>query len=106
LGAFAGAMLVYVDYAEAFLAFEQANGITRGAMVDGRLAGPSSGGAMVFFTVPAFGVTWRNVFSEAIGTAVLMVGVRALSDRRNVQFRDSFEPLLIGLLVFSIGLSL
>jgi glycerol uptake facilitator protein len=106
LGAFAGAMLVYVDYAEAFLAFEAANGITRGAMVDGRLDGPAAGGAGVFFTVPAFGVTWRNVFSEALGTAVLLVGVRALSDRRNAQFRGYFEPLLNGLLVFSIGLSL
>jgi glycerol uptake facilitator protein len=106
LGAFAGAMLVYVDYAEAFLAFETANGITRGVMVDGRLDGPAAGGAGVFFTVPAFGVTWRNVFSEALGTAVLLVGVRALSDRRNAQFRGYFEPLLNGLLVFSIGLSL
>lgn len=106
LGAFVGAIIVYVDYAEAFRAFEQAEGITRGAMAEGKLDGPAVGGAGVFFTAPAFGVTWRNVFSEALGTAVLLIGVRALSDRRNAHFRGYFEPLLNGLLVFSIGLSL
>ncbi|WP_169972646.1 MIP/aquaporin family protein [Tautonia rosea] len=105
-GAFAGAMIVYVDYAEAFRAFEAANGITRGLLVEGRLQDPAAGGAGVFFTAPAFDVTWRSVFSEVLGTAVLLVGIRALSDRRNAQFRDYFEPMLVGLLVFAIGLSL
>lgn len=105
-GAFAGALLVYVDYADAFDAFEAAEGIRRGVMEDGKLAGPFAGGAAVFATFPAFDTTWRNVFSEVLGTAVLLVGVRALSDRRNAEFRGYFEPLLNGLLVFSIGLSL
>jgi glycerol uptake facilitator protein len=105
-GGFAGAMLVYVDYGEAFLAFEAANGITRGALVDGNLPDPLAGGAGVFATFPKYGVAWRNFFSEFLGTAVLLVGVRALSDRRNASFRGYFEPLLNGLLVWSIGLSL
>ncbi|RUL86203.1 MIP/aquaporin family protein [Tautonia sociabilis] len=105
-GAFVGALLVYVDYAEAFRAFESENGITRGVLVDGRLAGPAAGGAGVFFTTPAFDVSWRSLFSEILGTFVLLLGVRTLSDRRNVHFRDYFEPLLNGLLVFAIGLSL
>lgn len=105
-GAFAAALLVYVDYAEAFRAFEDRHGIIRGQMVDGRLDGPAAGGLGVFATVPAFGVAWRNFYSEALGTAVLLIGVRALSDRRNAAFRGYFEPLLNGLLVFAIGLSL
>ncbi len=105
-GGVLGACLVYVDYADAFAAFEVAEGITRGVLIDGKLAGEAVGGAGVFATFPAFGTTWRNVFSEFLGTAVLLVGVRALSDRRNVHFRGYFEPLLNGLLVFAIGLSL
>src|SRR4051812_34578711 len=50
-GAFLAAVLVYYDYADAFGAFEHKQGITqRGAMVDGKLAGPSAGGAGVFAT--------------------------------------------------------
>lgn len=105
-GAFVGAWLVYIDYADAFAAFEAAQRITRGTLVDGKLAGEATGGAGVFATFPAFGTTWRNVFSEFLGTAVLLIGVRALSDRRNAAFRGYFEPLLNGLLVFAIGLSL
>lgn len=105
-GAFAGAMVVYLNYAEAFRTFEAANGLTRGALVDGKLDGPAVGGAGVFFTAPAFDVAWRSLVSEITGTAVLLLGIRALSDRRNAQFRDYFEPMLVGLLVFAIGLSL
>src|SRR5262249_15865930 len=42
-GAFAGALLVYADYAAAFAAFEGARGITRGAVVAGKLAGDAAG---------------------------------------------------------------
>lgn len=106
LGAFVGAMLVYLDYAEAFKAFESERGLTRGTLVDGVLEGEASGGAGVFFTSPAFDVPWRSLISEILGTAVLLVGVRAVSDRRNAQFRGYFEPMLVGLIVFAIGLSL
>ncbi len=105
-GGIVGALLVYLDYAEAFAAFEAENGIVRGAMADGKLVGPWAGGAGVFATFPAFGVPWRNVFSEFLGTAVLMVGVRALTDRRNASPRGYLEPMFIGALVWSIGLSL
>lgn len=106
LGAMAGAWLVYVDYAEAFRGFEVTNHIQRGLLVEGNLAGKANGGAGVFCTFPAFGVTWRNVFSEALGTAVLMLGVSALTDPRNAGPRANLQPLLIGFLVWSIGLSL
>ncbi|WP_435015419.1 MIP/aquaporin family protein [Tundrisphaera sp. TA3] len=105
-GAFAGALIIYVDYAEAFRAFEAAEHLTRGMMVEGKLAGPGAGGAGVFATFPAFDVVWRNVFSEFLGTAVLLLGVRALTDRRNAAPGGYVEPLALGALVWAIGLSL
>jgi glycerol uptake facilitator protein len=105
-GAFVGALLVYVDYAEAFRAFERVHGIQRGLLVDGVLGDPAAGGAGVFCTFPAFDVTWRNVVSELIGTAVLMAGVGAVTDRRNANVPAYLQPLLLGALVWSIGLSL
>jgi glycerol uptake facilitator protein len=105
-GAFVGAMIIYVDYGEAFRAFESAHELTRGAMADGNLIGPGAGGAGVFGTYPTFDVTWRNVFSEFLGTAVLLLGVRALTDRRNAAPGGYVEPLALGALVWGIGLSL
>jgi glycerol uptake facilitator protein len=105
-GAFVGALLVYVDYAEAFSAFEQSEHLIRGGMAGGKLLGTSAGGAGVFATYPAFDTLWRNVFSEFLGTAVLLIGVRALTDRRNAAPGGYVEPLALGALVWSIGLSL
>jgi glycerol uptake facilitator protein len=105
-GAFIGAIVVYVDYAEAFRAFELKEHIIRGTMETGKLIGKAAGGAGVFATYPAFDTTWRNVFSEFLGTAVLLLGVRALTDRRNAAPGGYVEPLALGALVWAIGLSL
>src|SRR5262249_34921461 len=40
------------------------------------------------------------------GTAVLLLGVRALTDRRNVAPVSYLEPAAVGALVWAIGLSL
>jgi glycerol uptake facilitator protein len=106
LGALAGAALMYADYSSAFSAFEAAHEITRGALVDGKLAGDAAGGAGVFATYPAFDDLGLNLLSESLGTAVLLLGVRALTDRRNASPGANLEPVLIGALVWSIGLSL
>ncbi len=105
-GAFVGALLVYADYGDAFQAFERDEHVVRGLMEGGKLAGPAAGGAGVFATYPAFDTTGRNVFSEFLGTAVLLLGVRALTDRRNTAPGGFVEPLAIGALVWAIGLSL
>jgi MIP family channel proteins len=106
-GAFAAAVVVYVDYAEAFRAFEVVNSISqRGAMIDGKLVGAAAGGAGVFATYPAFDNLGRNVFSEFLGTAVLLLAARALTDPRNAAPGRALTPLLMGLTVWSIGLSL
>jgi glycerol uptake facilitator protein len=105
-GAFAGAVAVYVDYADAFSGFEQNEHIIRGGMAAGKLLGTAAGGAAVFATYPAFDTLWRNFFSEFLATAVLLVGVRALTDRRNAAPGGYVEPLALGALVWAIGLSL
>ncbi len=105
-GAFVGALLVYADYAAAFAAFEQLNGIHRGALIDGKLAGPGAGGAGVFATYPAFDGLLGNLFSEFLGTAVLLFGVGAVTDRRNASPGANLEPVLVGCIIWAIGLSL
>jgi glycerol uptake facilitator protein len=105
-GAFAGAALVYLDYFEAFRAFEVANGITRGRLEGGKLAGPAAGGAGVFATYPAFDNLPLNLFSEFLGTLLLMLAAAALTDPRNQQPGANLTPLLLGAVVWSIGLSL
>ncbi|MBX6315235.1 MAG: MIP family channel protein [Isosphaeraceae bacterium] len=105
-GAFVGAVLVYLDYGAAFATFEREHGIVRGALVEGKLAGPAAGGAAVFATFPAFDDWGRSFFSEFLGTAVLLFGVRALTDPRNAATARPLQPALVGALVWSIGLSL
>jgi glycerol uptake facilitator protein len=106
-GAFVAALVLYYDYADAFAAFESTHGIVRrGAMMDGKLSGPAAGGAGVFATYPAFDNPTRNLFSEFLGTAVLLLAVRALTDPRNTAPGRAQAPLLLGLVVGSIGLSL
>jgi MIP family channel proteins len=105
-GAFVGAMLVYADYTAAFAAFEHLHAIERGALIHGKLHGPHAGGAGVFATYPAFDGLVGNLFSEFLGTAALLFGARAISDRRNASPGANLEPVLIGCVVWAIGLSL
>jgi len=64
----------------------------------------------VFSTIPAVRKPGLNVLTEAIGTFVLLVGVLAIPSVQNLNpnlgFATGVGPLLVGLLVFSIGLSL
>lgn len=105
-GAFCGAALVYADYSAAFVAFELKKEVVRGAMVAGKLAGPAAGGAGVFATYPEFDGLIGNLFSEFLGTAMLLVGARAVADRRNASPGMNLEPVLVGAVVWAIGLSL
>ncbi len=105
-GAFLAALLAYADYSEAFAAFERDGHLTRGAMESGKLVGTASGGAGVFGTYPTFDSLGRNLLSEFLGTAVLLLGVRALTDRRNAAPGGYLEPLALGGLVMAIGLCL
>ncbi len=63
----------------------------------------------VFCTAPGIRDSVSNLLCEAIGTGVLVFGALAIPSRNNLSdsgWSTGFGPLLVGLLVFAIGLSL
>ena len=64
----------------------------------------------VFCTSPGIRKPVLNLMTEVIGTFVLVLGVLAIPSETNLQpgsgFSTGFGPFLVGLLVWSIGLSL
>ena len=92
-GAFAGAIVVWLAYLPHWAAT------------------PDTGGKLaVFCTGPGIRHTLGNLITEIVGTAVLVLGVLAILRPENLVpntgFDKGFAPFLVGLLVFSIGLSL
>jgi glycerol uptake facilitator protein len=57
----------------------------------------------VFSTGPALRSTFANLISEIIGTAVLILGLLFLGGN---EFSQGLKPIIVGLLIISIGLSL
>ena len=100
LGAFVGAVLVWLAYLPHWRHTEDA-GLKLG----------------VFCTAPAYRNTTANIITEVIGTAMLLFGVlgigtnaQQIEQAANVDLASVFTfglaPLLVGLLVLGIGLSL
>jgi glycerol uptake facilitator protein len=99
-GAFVGAVLVWIAYLPHW-------SVTTDA--DRKLA--------VFCTAPAIRRAPANFVAELVGTAVLLFGVLAIAANAqmltapgqvdlSVVFRHGLQPLLVGVLVWAIGLSL
>ena len=86
IGAFIGACVVFLAYYPHWAATED-----QGA----KLA--------VFSTDPAIPHTPGNLLSEIIGTFVLVLGILFIGAN---EFTEGLNPLIIGLLIFAIGLSL
>ena len=59
----------------------------------------------VFCTGPAIRCPAANLLSEIIGTIVLLIGVLGITASHN-NLSSGFAPFLVGILVWSIGLSL
>jgi glycerol uptake facilitator protein len=59
----------------------------------------------VFATVPAIRSPAGNLLCELIGTAVLLIGVLGIANKNN-GITGGLGPYAVGILVFSIGLSL
>ena len=100
-GAFAGAALVYVDYADAIRSYERSQGIVRGAAASAATVG-------IFTTGPApyyAGALLGPFVDQVIGTALLVLAVFALTDERNQPPKGNLAPLVVGLLVAAIGMS-
>jgi glycerol uptake facilitator protein len=88
IGAFLGAVLVFLAYYQHFEATEDKGG---------KLA--------VFCTGPAIRNTMWNLITEIIGTMMLLWGVIFIFAANN-GIGSGVGPYLVGMLVFSIGLSL
>lgn len=100
IGAFLGAVLVWLSYRPHWEVTEDA---------DSKLG--------VFSTIPGIRHYRWNFVTEVVGTALLLFGILAISDNAqtlttpgqldlSVVFSGAIQPLLVGLLVFAIGLSL
>jgi glycerol uptake facilitator protein len=100
LGAFLGALLVYIVYKAAIDSYDTANHITRGD--------PDSVPTYsIFATFPAkYFSTWVGPFiDQIVGTAFLVCFVFAVVDEINQPVRANLAPLIIGFVVVAIGLS-
>jgi glycerol uptake facilitator protein len=58
-----------------------------------------------FSTIPAIRDLPKNFMTEAFGTAMLLIGILGITNANN-QLGSGIGPLLIGLLIWAIGLSL
>ncbi|WP_301098523.1 MIP/aquaporin family protein [Otariodibacter sp.] len=95
LGAFFAAAIIYFLYHNLFAAAESAQNIVRGESI---------GFAGVFSTYPNPNISVAQAFMvELIITAILMAGILAIIDDGNGVPRGPLAPLLIGLLVATIG---
>lgn len=86
IGAFLGATLVWIHYMPHWK--ETADPVTKLA---------------VFATGPAIRKTWSNLVSEMLGTCVFIIGLLGIGANK---FSEGLNPLIVGFLVVSIGLSL
>jgi glycerol uptake facilitator protein len=100
LGAFVAGALIYLNYKQAINSFEAANDVTRGE----RNSIPSFS---IFATFPAeyYSNAAGPFLDELIGTALLVGIVLALVDQFNMAPRANMAPLIIGFVVFAIGMS-
>ena len=87
VGAFLGAIVVYLAYHEHFAQTEDA---------DAKLG--------VFATGPAIRSKLWNLVTEIIGTAILLIGILGITNSHNNV--GALGALLIGVLIWAIGLSL
>ncbi len=96
VGAIVGACVVFLTYHEAFSAFD--GGIRQ-------IAG-ETGTAGIFATYPQpFLSLTGGLVDQIVGTALLIIGVFAIGDARNVAAPSWTGPVLVGLLVVAIGVA-
>ena len=99
LGAFLAAGVVFYCYSWAINALNDKAGMARDQ---------SLGTFSIFATFPAqyFGNSWWGpLFDQIVGTAVLLMLICALIDKRNTAPAGNIGPFLIGMVVVAIGLS-
>ena len=103
IGAFLGALGVYLVYRE---------GLVAAGMPNVWCTGPGSVFGQAFWGAATAGqslgsYSFGNAFiAEIFGTAVLLWGVLAMTDEDNMAPGSNLAPLLIGFVVLAVGLSL
>lgn len=96
LGAFVASVVVYIVYYDALQTY------TGGELL---VVGPNAT-ASIWSTYPAEGISRGIGFiDQIVGTALLLLCIRALADERNMAVPNFLMPFLVGLLVLGIGLS-
>ncbi|CAF0783269.1 unnamed protein product [Adineta steineri] len=96
IGAFIAAALVFGTYYDAINKFD---GGTR--QVTGALAT-----AGIFGTLPAQGVSQISLFfDQVLSTALLLIGICSLSNKRNKLVANSQIPIAVGFIIIAIGVS-
>ena len=90
-GAFFGSALVYANYQPAFLKFDPNLEKTAG----------------VFGTFPAFpAMPAAGFVDQVLGTAILLFLILAVTDDRNQMPAGNLAPVVVGLIVVAIGMSM
>jgi MIP family channel proteins len=95
-GAFAGAAVTFLTYREAFSAFD--GGVRQ---VTGEKA---TAGIFATYPQPFLSTLPGGFVDQVVGTALLMLGIFALADRRNAGPATG-GPVLVGALVVGIGMT-
>jgi len=101
VGAFLGAALVMWVYRDSIAAYNTAAHLV-----------PSAGNALASYSIfatfpsPVFhGGIGGPFLDEAVGTALLVLGVFAVTDARNTAPLSNMGPLIVGFIVFAVGTS-
>ncbi len=95
-GAFVASAIVYVTYADALAHFD--GGV--------RQVAGSLGTAGIWATYPQPWLsTLGGLVDQIVGTALLLIGVFAISDSRSVAPQSNVGPIVVGLLVLLIGMT-
>jgi MIP family channel proteins len=95
IGAFLGAANTFLVYRDAFNAFDGGQRQVAGAKAT----------AGIFATYPQpYLSTFGGLVDQIVGTAILLLVIRAIGDARNVGPTGNLAPLIVGLLVVVIGM--
>ncbi|KAM3596298.1 uncharacterized protein V6R79_011913 [Siganus canaliculatus] len=96
-GAFLAAATIALLYYDAIQAFSGGNLTATG----------SSATAGIFATYPADYLSlWGGIVDQLIGTAILLLVILALGDQMNNSLSEGLQPVLVGALVLTIGISM
>ncbi|MEY2533901.1 MAG: glycerol uptake facilitator protein [bacterium] len=100
VGAFLGALLVYVVYKGAIDSFERANNITRGEQ-----SSVTTYSIFATFPAPYFTTVIGPLVDQIVGTAFLVLFIFAVTDEVNQPVRANLAPVVVGFIVVAVGIS-